>query len=223
MTKENILYGVIGLLAGVIIGYIGTQTINRNYNPVPAQTAGNQMPGANAQQPAGGPPPVVMEALTKARNEPSNFEAQIQAADLYTQIGRYENALEFLNRAQQLKGNDFTVLSKLGNVNFDLERYEEAGKWYQAALKLKPDDVNVRTDLGASYYLRKPPQFDAAIAEYRTSLKYDPRHEKTLHNLALVLFDKGDKAGARTALEQLEKVNPNNPQLPNLKAKLGSN
>ncbi|HYE72405.1 MAG TPA: tetratricopeptide repeat protein, partial [Blastocatellia bacterium] len=193
MTKENILYGIIGLLAGVIIGYVGTQTINRNYNPVPAaQMSGNQMSGGNAQQPAGGPPPVVMEALNKARNEPSNFEAQIQAADLYMQIGRYENALEFLNRAQQLKPNDFTVLSKLGNVNLDLERYEEAGKWYQAALKLKPDDVNVRTDLGASYYMRKPPQLDAAIAEYRASLKYDPRHEKTLHNLALALFDKGD-------------------------------
>lgn len=222
MTKENILYGVIGLLLGVIIGYIGTQTINRNYGSASAaQSAGNRMPGGAAGQAAGGPPAAVMEAIQKARNEPNNFDLQMQAADLYMQIGRYENALEFLQRAQQLKPNDFDVLAHLGNVNFDLERYEEAAKWYQAALKLKPEDVNMRTDLGASYYLRKPPQLDAAIAEYRTSLKYDPRHEKTLHNLALALVDKGDQAGAREIVTRLEQVNPSDPALPGLKAKLG--
>lgn len=227
MTKENILYGVIGLLVGVIVGYIVTQAINRHYAVTPAAQsarhgAGAIPPGGAAEQPAGGPPAPVMESIQKARSEPDNFDLQMQAADLYVQIQRYENSLEFLNRAQKLKPNDFNVLSKLGNVNFDLERYEEAAKWYQAALKVKPEDVNVRTDLGASYYLQKPAKLDEAIAAYRASLKYDPRHEKTLHNLTLALIDKGDKAGARETLARLEQVNPSNPGLADLKAKLGS-
>ena len=101
-------------------------------------------------------------------------------------------ALEFLDHAYKIKPNDFDVLTQLGNVNFDLKRYPEAEKWYQLALKIKPDDVSVRTDLGLSYYFREPRELDQAIAVYRESLKYDPRHEKTLQNLTAALIDKGD-------------------------------
>jgi len=112
------------------------------------------------------------------------------------------------------------VLVALGNMTFDLKRYTEAERWYQEALKLNPRDVNVRTDLGLSYFLREPKEIDKAIAEYRTSLGYDPRHEQTLQNLISALVAKGDKAAARPYLQQLEQVNPNNQALPQLRTQL---
>lgn len=223
MSKAAIIYVVVGLLVGAAVGYFGTQAINRNYAGAPAaQVAGRGAANGAGQQPAGGPPPAVMEAIQKARNEPSNFDAQVQAADLYTEIGRYENALEHLDRALKLKPNDFSVLARLGKINLGLERYDEAEKWYQAALKLQPGEADVRADLGASYHLRQPPKLDEAIATYRAALKADPRNEKALYSLALALSDKGDKAGARETLARLEQVNPNNPALPGLKARLAS-
>ncbi len=33
MKKESILFGIIGLLAGVIIGFMGANSVNKNYAP----------------------------------------------------------------------------------------------------------------------------------------------------------------------------------------------
>src|SRR5215475_14816787 len=49
MNKPNYLYGIIGLLAGLIIGYIGTNYINQTYRP--AATAGDPAADSNALPP----------------------------------------------------------------------------------------------------------------------------------------------------------------------------
>ena len=232
MNKDNILYAIIGLLVGVLLGFIITNSINRSVSVITpsSASAGATVGGAGALPPdhpplgaAGGAAPAeVTSTVEKARREPTNFEAQMQAAGLFSQIQRYEQALEFLERAYKLKPGNFEVLANLGNVSFDLGRYPDAERWYQLALKIKPEEVNVRTDLGLSYYLREPRELDKAIASYRASLGYDPRHEKTLQNLASALIDKGDRAAARETLKRLEEVNPNNPAIASLRAQLGA-
>lgn len=52
MNKPNYLYGIIGLLAGLIIGYIGTNYINQTYGPA---VADNQAT-ASSSLPPGHPP-----------------------------------------------------------------------------------------------------------------------------------------------------------------------
>lgn len=161
-----------------------------------------------------------MAVIEKARKEPSNLEAQMKAADLFKQIGRDEGALEFYERALKVKPNDFNLLTALGNINFDLKRYTESEKWYRSALKVNSKDATVWMDLGSSYYLREPRDLDNAISAYRSALKADPRHEKSLQNLTRALLDKGDKAAARDTLKQLEQVNPNNQSIPQLRAEM---
>jgi tetratricopeptide (TPR) repeat protein len=231
MDKEKILFGIIGLLIGVIVGYIGTNYLNRTYSPV-RETSGNLPPDHPQQEPKGeasagsssnpatGPQADVMAVIQKARNEPSNFDAQMQAASLFGQINRHDKALEFYERAYKLKPKDFELLVLLGNTTFDLERYEEAEKWYQAALNIKPNDPTVRMDLGLTYYLRQPRNLDQAITEYRKALNVDPRHEKALQNLTAALIEKGDQASARESLKRLEQVNPTNQALTQLRARL---
>ncbi|MBK6797662.1 MAG: tetratricopeptide repeat protein [Acidobacteria bacterium] len=224
MNKEKVIFGIIGLLAGLIIGYIGTNYINRTYGVATpakavAQTAGSP---AEGDTPAGHPPldPAaantggsqgeVTAVIQKARNEASNFEAQMQAANLYRQISRNEQALEFLEQAQKIKPDDFDLLVKLGDVNFDISRFEQAEKWYQSALKLKPKDAVVRMDLGLTFYLRQPKNFERAITEFKTALNDSPGNERVIQNLIQALIDKGDKAAAENYLGQLQKINPNN-------------
>src|SRR5262245_34925743 len=118
MNKPNYLYGIIGLLAGLLIGYIGTNYINQTNRP--AATAGGPAATSNALPPDhpptgatgangatgdssgatgsganGGPQAEVMSVIDRARKEPGNFEAQMQAADLFKQIKRFDGALEF--------------------------------------------------------------------------------------------------------------------------------
>ncbi len=232
MNKEKILFGIIGLLIGVIVGYIGTNYLNRTYSPTP-DISGNLPPdhpqqaptaeassGGSSSTPASAPQADVMAVIQKALNETSNFDAQMQAASLYGQINRHEKALEFYERAYKLKPKDFELLVLLGNTTFDLQRYEEAEQWYQAALKINPNDPTVRMDLGLTYYLRQPRNLDQAITEYRKALNLDPRHEKTLQNLTAALIEKGDQASARESLKRLEQVSPTNQALAQLRARL---
>jgi Flp pilus assembly protein TadD len=224
MNRENILIGIIGILGGVIIGYIGTNYINRAHNvTAPAEQTGSA--GAPANHPpaagsAGGQQADVMAAIDQAKKEPENFEAQIEAAGLFRQIDRHEQALEFYDRAYKIKPKDFNLLVKLGDTNFDLERYAEAERWYQTALRINPKDPTVRMDLGLTFHLRQPRDLDKAIAEYRKALDYDPRHEKALQNLTAALIEKGDKSGARESLKQLEGINPANQTIATFRDRL---
>ncbi len=105
MQKHNLVFGLVGILLGVALGYFATQYINQN-NVTPSEAA------AAPQRPVG-MPQEVLDMLKKANDEPNNFEAQVQASMLYRQIGRREKELEFLQRAAKLKPTDATVLQTL--------------------------------------------------------------------------------------------------------------
>ena len=228
MKKESIMLGVLGLIVGLVIGFMGANSLNRSAAGQIAQTpaASTSAPSSNPNLPADHPPigtgsgdqpqssgplPQVTEAIDKAKQQPQNYEAQMTAADLYYQIPRYDDAAKFYEIAIKLKPGETEPLIKAGNAYFDGEKYEQAEKWYLAALQKNPNEINVRTDLGLTFFLRDPRDIERAIKEYKTSLAIDPNHEITLQNLALAYTENGDKDALVKTLERLKKVNPNNP------------
>jgi len=224
MKQENILYGIIGLLAGLIIGFFGANYLNRTplapvspASPVPNApfAQGQQAPGGQA--PGGAMLPQVAAALDKAKSEPDNFDAQKTAGMMYYRIQNFDQAERYLAQANRINPEDYETIVTLGNIDFDAGKYPDAEKFYSAALAQKPDDVNVRTDLGLSFFLREPRDIDRAVAEYRKALQYEPKHELTLQNLCAALKEKGDKEALAEAVKQLEAVNPQNAALAKLK------
>src|SRR5438105_4481279 len=99
MNKDNILYSIIGLLIGIMIGFFATNSINRsallNAPATAAGGAGALPPGHPPLESAGGGQAEAAAASERARKEPSNFEAQMQAASLNSNIHSYQQALEF--------------------------------------------------------------------------------------------------------------------------------
>jgi tetratricopeptide (TPR) repeat protein len=194
MTRENLLFAIIGILLGFIVGFMfassmsqkqamqqqtaatGSQSLPGDHPPVGAQNAPN--PQAMQQE--------VTANLEKARNEPKNFEAQVKAAQLYYQIQRFDQAIEYLLKANQLKPTDYDTVVLLGVANLDAGHYDTAEKWYRAALKMKSDDVTV------------------------------------LAGLAFTTLQKGDAKAAEDAIAQLEKADPTSQDLPNFKNRLAS-
>src|SRR6185369_11039309 len=190
MTRENLLFAIIGILLGFIVGFMfassmsqkqamqqataGSQALPADHPPVGAQNAPN--PEAMRQE--------VAASLEKARNEPKNFDAQIKAAQLYYQIQRYDQSIEYLLKANQLKPTDYQTVVTLGMVNLDAGHYDTAEKWYRAAMKMKSDDVAV------------------------------------LAGMAETMLQKRDAKEAETAIAQLEKVEPNSQDLPRFKSML---
>jgi tetratricopeptide (TPR) repeat protein len=235
MNKENILFGVVGLLAGLIIGFMFANSVNQGgaATAMTAKLNSNMPPDHPAVPPGttmpGGAPgamgPEVQAAIEKAKAAPDDFDAQVKAAEVYYQIERFDDAITYLKAANKIKPDDREVVVHLGNANFDGGHYEEAEKWYTAALAKKADDVNVRTDMGLTFVFRNPPNYDRAIQEFNQSLQLDPNHIQTLQNLTVAYTKKGDSAKASATLAKLEGVDPKNSALIKLKediSKMGS-
>ena len=226
MNKENLLFGIIGLLAGLIIGFMFANTLNqRAMTTQPSQMAGPIDP--NAQVPPGHPSipptgpgeitPEIQGFIDAAKNSASDFNAQVKAAENLYQLRRYETAFEYFSKANEIKPDDYNVIVQLGNVTFDAGRFEDAEKWYLRALEKKKDDVNVRTDLGLTFMFREKKDNERAIREFKQSLETDPFHKPTLQNLTVAYTRVGDAKNARETLTRLEKLDPSNASLQNLK------
>jgi tetratricopeptide (TPR) repeat protein len=190
MNRENILFAIIGLLLGFIVGFMFASSMSQKSAQTQTASASQNMPADHPPVGAqsGMDPAAMREQVTaqieKARNEPTNFDAQIKAAELYYQIQRYDQAIEFLLKANTLKPTDYETVAVLGLVNLDAGHYDQAEKWYRAALKMKPDD------------------------------------ERVLAGLAATTLQQGDAKAAEDAIAQLEKAYPSSQDLPNFKQKL---
>lgn len=193
MTRENILFTIIGLLLGFIVGFMFASSMSQKAALQPA-TAGTQAlpadhPPVAGDQNATNPQGMlteVQQTIEKARSEPDNFDAQVKAAELYYRIQRFDKAIEFLLKANQLKPTDYQTVVTLGVANLDAGHYDNAEKWYRAAMKMKSDDVMV------------------------------------LAGLAMATLQRGDAKAAEDAIAKLEKVDPNAEDLPQFRDKLAS-
>ena len=234
MTKDNILFIAIGLLAGFMIGFFFANSVNQGAivsTPTSATTGSTQpagmqpggplpeghpaVPGAGGA--SGGSIPEVQAAIDKAKQNPNDFDAQMKAAELYYQIQRYDGAIDYLKKATDLRPDDYAAVVQLGNAYFEAGKYDEAEKTYTKALGKKSDDVNVRTDLGLTYVFRDDPNYDKAIDEFKKVLEKDPNHVQALQNLTVAYTKKPDAAGASATLARLEAVDATNSSIPRLK------
>lgn len=191
MTRENLLFTIIGLLLGFIVGFIFASTMSQQYGPTPMPMAGRNLPADHPSIGSGGAStnPQGMQAevsssLELARAEPNNFEAQMKAAELYYQIQRYDDAIGFLLKANQIKPDNYEAVVALGRVNLDAENYETAEKWYKAALMKNPNDIGV------------------------------------MASLAFTALQRGDAKAAEEAIAKLEKADSSNVDLPQFRERL---
>jgi tetratricopeptide (TPR) repeat protein len=173
-------------------------------------------------------------AVAKADASPADAELQRKVGQaLYVYAWQSGNAsilpnvARILKRAHDLDPKDYKTTVMAGDAQFliarsggDAKPLGEARKLYEAALATKPDDVVVRTSLGLTYFYDNPSDPQRAIREYRRALQADPRQEMPLQNLAAALIETGNLDEAGKHLDELEKLNASNPELPNLRAHL---
>ena len=196
MTRDNLLFGIIG----VLLGFIGGFLLAGNITQREAAMRVNPQSAQSGQLPANHPPigsdqtttgeggqqmlASVHTAMKQARENPNDFDAQVTAAKLEYQIGRYDQAIEYLLAANKIKPTDFDTLAMLGVANLDGGHFDAAEKWYKAALAIKPTDM---------------PAVDGLCA---------------------ALLSKNDAKGAEEQINKLAKIDPNNQDLPQFREKL---
>ena len=195
MTRDNLLFAVIGILLGFIIGYLLASNISQREAAIRSGASSTQAgqnlppnhpPVGGDQTGEGGQQMLasVQAAMKQARENPGDFDAQVTAAKLQYQIQRYDQAIEYLLAANKVKPTDFDVLAMLGVANLDAGHIDAAEKWYRAALQQKPNDM------------------------------------PTVDGFAAVLLSLGKAKEAEEAINKLAKIDPTNQDLPQFRTKL---
>ena len=122
MRAESIVFGISGILFGVIVGWVLGSQQARSAGPAAA-------PAAVAQSQAQAPPPAGSQTIPL---DPERVRA--------------------LEAVAQQNPKDAQPRVQLGNMYFDAEQYPQAITWYEQAMALDDRDPNVSTDLGVAYY-----------------------------------------------------------------------
>jgi Flp pilus assembly protein TadD len=194
MTRENLLFAIIGILFGFIVGFMFASSMSQKQavatvTPGASQSLPSDHPPVGAQNATGNPAGMrqeVSESIEQARKDPKNFDAQLKAGELFYQIQRYDQAIEFWGKANELKPNEYRPVILLGMANLDAGHFEVAEKWYRAALKIQQDDV------------------------------------VALHGVTAATLARGDAKAAEDAIAKLEKVDPSSEDLPRFKDQLAN-
>jgi cytochrome c-type biogenesis protein CcmH/NrfG len=104
--------------------------------------------------------------------------------------------------------NNSELLTRIGNIYYDVKQYPTAIEYYERSLKLQPANAAVRTDMGTAYWYTG--KADTALAEFSKALAYEPNKANTLFNLGIVKWQgKNDAKGAIADWQKLLETNPN--------------
>ncbi len=195
MTKDNVVFGLGGVILGIIVGVL---IVNLSTRPEVSPQFASQAPFASSQAQAAAPP----AGELPEGHPPINTEA------LEQEIAAKKAILE-------KDPNNQEAIIDIANSTFDLKKYEEASRWYSKALDKDPRNVNLITDLGSCYLWLKQPE--KAIEYYNQSLAIDANHFQTLMNLGIARMSTGNRAGAAEAWEKIVSLYPDNPDTPMLR------
>lgn len=119
------------------------------------------------------------------------------------------NNIQRINELQaKLKANpnDKKTLLELAHLQNDSGFYEKAIPLYQKYLVQVPTDADARIDMGVCYYNLR--DYDSAIKEMKTALKYKPNHQIAHLNLGIVNLAAGNMDEAMKWLQKAVDLGP---------------
>lgn len=185
MNKNTIIALLVGVLAGLVIGYSVGSSMSASAPP-PVVAA-----------PAGAPPPAGMPGMPGAPPPGGGMDVQQRIATLQQVV------------TQDPKNAG--AWTQLGNDYFDTNQPQKAVDAYGKALALQPGNPDVLTDQGVMY--RALGQFDKAVENFRKANEANPRHLQSLFNLGVVYaYDLKQPNKAIEAWEKLVAIEPSSPQ-----------
>lgn len=222
MNRDNFLYALMGLVLGFVLAYPAFEALSVRQPPLrsPAQ-AGGVAAGPEAMASGAGGPAV--EEIRRLRehvaNNPQDADAILALANLNLSVQDLIRARDLLERYVALRPGEPQVLRTLGNLHFETNQYEQARDRYEQYLEIEPGDADVLTDLGTSYRNLGEPQ--RALEIFRRVQQLKPDDWISRFNQVVVLaFDLGDFAAAEEALQELQRLQPDNPRVSSLAAEV---
>lgn len=188
MTRDNILFILIGILAGFIAGYLMHDVMAERQPPRLVHGQSAAMP----PQGAGG----------SATNQQA--EAQQRAQEM-----------QQLEQFIQQNPDNVQAIQRLADLAYDSQAWPLCAANYERFMELTKEDPDVLSNLGVCYRQLGEPQ--KALQAFQKAYKLQPDHWQSRYNEVVILaLDLGQLDQANEALAKLQKMQPNNPEVSRL-------
>ncbi|CEV51858.1 tetratricopeptide repeat protein [Streptococcus pneumoniae] len=115
----------------------------------------------------------------------------------YAQLGKFETATEFLEKALELEYDDLTVF-ELANLYFDQEEYQKATLYFKQLDTISPDFEGY--EYGYSQALHKEHQVQEALRIAKQGLEKNPFETRLLLAASQFSYELHDASGAENYL-----------------------
>jgi cytochrome c-type biogenesis protein CcmH/NrfG len=199
LNRDHLLFLVIGVLVGFIAGYLMHEVMAAR-QPAPRFAFQGAAPAAPA---------------TPAPGAPGNPAGAPPGAAGGAAMAQIEQLRQHVERNPQ----DAEAVLALANLNFDVQNFSRARELYERYLALRPASPDVLTDLGVCH--RESGEFQRALELFDQAQTLQPDHWQSRYNEVVVLaFDLRDLAAAQPVLEELRRLQPNNPSVTELAAEV---
>jgi tetratricopeptide (TPR) repeat protein len=213
MTRDNLLFATIGVLAGFISGYFVHEVMAVRQPPPLAVLEAAQ--AALAGNGSAAPPSQGGEGAMPAADPAAAGGAVASGGGSGAAGGPPMAEITRLKEQVEKNPNDAEAILTLANLNYDIRNWARARELYERYLKLRPAQADVLTDLGVS--LRGLGQFRDAMARFEEAQKLQEGHWQSLYNEVVVLaFDLKDIPRAQQVLARLRQLQPDNAEVTRL-------
>ncbi|MEI6805843.1 MAG: tetratricopeptide repeat protein [Myxococcaceae bacterium] len=122
------------------------------------------------------------------------------------EIGRFEEAISFLERAIEVLPDDPDIANGLGIAYLESGKKESAAQFLEKAVNLSPDDAQFLSNLGRCYFSGK--RFQEAESVLQKALEYSPNFSEAHATLAQIKWRLGDLQTARKHARKAFAANP---------------
>lgn len=138
--------------------------------------------------------------------DPDNADALYLLGEISNHAGRYDAAVQLLQRAIAANPSVATFHAELGSALYAQRRFAEASRAYASAARLDPADLAVRVNLGSA--LEHSEENDGAEQAWREALRQDEQCVEAACNLASLLLKVGRAEEGRAFAELAVRVRP---------------
>ena len=119
--RSNAALIIIGLLLGLVSGF---KIANSQYRSQQGESLKRDI--AQATDKRSGPQAEISAIIEKAKANPNDAQAQLEAASQFLQINRVQEALPFLEQARKVDPNDRGVITFSGVAYYMMGQYDQA-------------------------------------------------------------------------------------------------
>jgi len=140
---------------------------------------------------------------------PTYAIALLNMGNLYRRQGAFDKAQEFLSRALEIQPDDPEINYGLGMFYAQQNQLQQASDYLKKAIELRPDYPEALNNLGVLFV--RTQNYSKAEEQFKTCIRLAPNFDQSYLNLARLYAIQGDKENARRAVQELLRIQPQNP------------